>query len=255
MTPSGRLRGSVPAGDRRPGVRMAADLDQAGPAARHEAHRRSSRATKPDVVSGLADERRRSAHVHGCAGGSGLVVRQLVRQRVSDRQRSGQRLDSGGSGIPDSLAHHGVAVGPGRRGHQDQEVVSEPCSAEAAVRAGATRAEGAPGGRQGRAGRALARRPGHLLFTRAQGTVYDAAGVRRGFRRVAKAAGLDAAKWTPRELRHSFVLLLSDGGMSIEQISLLVGHSGTTVTELVYRKQPSAQDQGPGAAGGPARRD
>jgi integrase len=76
-----------------------------------------------------------------------------------------------------------------------------------------------------------------LVFTRSQGTVYDAAGVRRGFRKVAKAAGLDAASWTPRELRHSFVSLLSDGGMPIEQISLLVGHSGTTVTELVYRKQ------------------
>jgi integrase len=61
--------------------------------------------------------------------------------------------------------------------------------------------------------------------------------VRRGFRKVAKAAGLDAASWTPRELRHIFVSLLSDGGMPIEQISLLVGHSGTTVTELVYRKQ------------------
>jgi integrase len=46
--------------------------------------------------------------------------------------------------------------------------------------------------------------------------------VRRGFRNVAKAAGLDAASWTPRELRHSFVSLLSDGGMPIiEQISLL----------------------------------
>jgi integrase len=76
-----------------------------------------------------------------------------------------------------------------------------------------------------------------LVFTRSQGTVYDAAGVRRGFRKVAKAAGLEAASWTPRELRHSFVSLLSDGGMPIEQISLLVGHSGTTVTELVYRKQ------------------
>lgn len=41
----------------------------------------------------------------------------------------------------------------------------------------------------------------------------------------------------PRELRHSFVSLLSDDGMPIEQISRLVGHSGTSVTELVYRHQ------------------
>jgi len=57
------------------------------------------------------------------------------------------------------------------------------------------------------------------------------------FRRVAAAAGLVARDWTPRELRHSFVSLLSDGGVPIEQISRLVGHSGTSVTELVYRKQ------------------
>ena len=42
------------------------------------------------------------------------------------------------------------------------------------------------------------------------------------FRRVIKAAGLDPATWTPRELRHSFVSLLSDGGVSIEDIADLV---------------------------------
>ena len=83
-----------------------------------------------------------------------------------------------------------------------------------------------------------------LVFTRSFGTAYDGAGVRRGFRKVAKAAGLDARNWTSRELRHSFVSLLSDGGMPIEQISRLVGHSGTSVTELIYRKQirPVIQD-------------
>ena len=75
------------------------------------------------------------------------------------------------------------------------------------------------------------------MFAAATGTALDAANVRRGFRRVATAAGLDAAHWTPRELRHSFVSLLSDGGVPLEQISRLVGHSGTTVTELVDRKQ------------------
>nr|WP_239029244.1 tyrosine-type recombinase/integrase [Pseudonocardia acidicola] len=69
------------------------------------------------------------------------------------------------------------------------------------------------------------------------GTQLDAANVRRAFRRIATAAKLPAKDWTPRELRHSFVSLLSDGGMPIEQISRLVGHSGTSVTELIYRKQ------------------
>ncbi len=43
--------------------------------------------------------------------------------------------------------------------------------------------------------------------------------------------------WTPRELRHSFVSLLSDSGVPIEEISRLVGHKSTLVTEVVYRKQ------------------
>jgi integrase len=55
--------------------------------------------------------------------------------------------------------------------------------------------------------------------------------------KVTAAAGLDPADWTPRELRHSFVSLMSDAGVPIERISRLVGHSGTTVTETVYRKQ------------------
>ena len=69
------------------------------------------------------------------------------------------------------------------------------------------------------------------------GTPLDAANVRRGFRRIATAAGLNAAQWTPRELRHSFVSLLSDKGVPIEQISRLVGHSGTAITETIYRQQ------------------
>lgn len=82
------------------------------------------------------------------------------------------------------------------------------------------------------------------MFASESGTKLDAANVRRGFRRLLKAAGLVAEDWTPRELRHSFVSLLSDGGMPIEQISRLVGHSGTSVTEQVYRHQirPVLQD-------------
>ena len=76
-----------------------------------------------------------------------------------------------------------------------------------------------------------------LVFASEAGTPLDAANVRRGFRRIGDAAGLTAKDWTPRELRHSFVSLLSDSGVPIEQISRLVGHSGTAVTELVYRKQ------------------
>jgi len=77
-----------------------------------------------------------------------------------------------------------------------------------------------------------------VVFATAAGTTMDAANVRRDFRRALKAvSGLDPREWTPRELRHSFVSLLSQWGLGIEDISRLVGHSGTHVTELVYRHE------------------
>jgi integrase len=76
-----------------------------------------------------------------------------------------------------------------------------------------------------------------LVFTSKVGTALDAANVRRAFRRVIKAAGLNPADWTPRELRHSFVSLLSDSGVGLEDIAELCGHAGTRVTEAVYRHQ------------------
>jgi len=75
------------------------------------------------------------------------------------------------------------------------------------------------------------------VFASRVGTELNPANVRREFRRVVAAAGLNPGEWTPRELRHSFVSLLSDSGMPVEKISLLVGHKGSHVTELVYRKQ------------------
>ncbi|ADJ41835.1 phage integrase [Amycolatopsis mediterranei S699] len=76
-----------------------------------------------------------------------------------------------------------------------------------------------------------------IVFASDVGTQLDAANVRRGFRRILKLAGLEPKNWTPRELRHSFVSLLSDSGLTIEEISRLVGQSDTKVTELVYRHQ------------------
>ena len=76
-----------------------------------------------------------------------------------------------------------------------------------------------------------------LVFPSRVGTPADASHVRRAFRRVVAAAGLDPQEWTPRELRHSFVSLLSDAEVPIERISRLVGHSSTVTTETIYRKQ------------------
>jgi integrase len=80
--------------------------------------------------------------------------------------------------------------------------------------------------------------PRNLVFCSEQGTALDASHVRRAYRRALQGApGIKPTEWTPRELRHSFVSLLSDRGVPLEDISRLVGHSSTAVTELVYRKQ------------------
>jgi integrase len=77
-----------------------------------------------------------------------------------------------------------------------------------------------------------------LVFTTRHGTEMDASNVRRDLRRALRQVpGIDPGEWTPRELRHSFVSVLSDAGVAVEQIAQLVGHRGTTVTELVYRHQ------------------
>jgi len=75
-----------------------------------------------------------------------------------------------------------------------------------------------------------------LVFCREDGTPLDRWQVRREFAVITRAAGLGEA-WAPRELRHSFVSILSAHGVRIEDISDLVGHSGTSVTESVYRHE------------------
>ena len=76
-----------------------------------------------------------------------------------------------------------------------------------------------------------------LVFATRNGTQMSAGNVRREFRRVIARAGLAPSEWTPREMRHTFVSLLSADGMPLEDISRLVGHKGTAVTETVYRHQ------------------
>lgn len=76
-----------------------------------------------------------------------------------------------------------------------------------------------------------------LVFASATGDRLDKDTVLRAFRKVAAVGGLDPARWTPRELRHTFVSVLSDDEMPVEKISRLVGHSETATTETVYRHQ------------------
>jgi integrase len=75
-----------------------------------------------------------------------------------------------------------------------------------------------------------------LVFTSHHGAALDAANVRKMFKRVCTEAGIGDG-WTPRELRTSFVSLLSHRGVSIEEIARLVGHASTRTTEIVYRRE------------------
>jgi len=75
-----------------------------------------------------------------------------------------------------------------------------------------------------------------LVFPSAVGTPMDPSHVRRAFRKICVAAGI-GENWSPRELRHTFVSIVSDQGVLLEEIARLVGHSSTATTERVYRHE------------------
>jgi integrase len=75
-----------------------------------------------------------------------------------------------------------------------------------------------------------------LVFTTRVGTQLDAGNVRRQFKGICKAAGI-GEDWTPRELRTSFVSLLSASGVPVEEIARLAGHSSSRTTEVIYRRE------------------
>jgi integrase len=128
-----------------------------------------------------------------------------------------------------------VAIGASSRRHQDPKVAPHPGLSQSLCRRASRPASGAG---EGPAGRGERWTETGLVFTTRLGTGMDAANVRRDLRRaLALVPGLNPADWTPRELRHSFVSLLSDAGVPLGDIAQLVGQSGTTVTELVYRHQ------------------
>jgi integrase len=63
-----------------------------------------------------------------------------------------------------------------------------------------------------------------LVFTTTIGTMLDQHNIRREFRQITKAAGL-GDDWVPRELRHTFVSIMSAGGVPVEEIARAAGHS------------------------------
>jgi integrase len=60
--------------------------------------------------------------------------------------------------------------------------------------------------------------------------------VRRDFRALCKKAGIEGV-WTPRELRHTFVSVMSASGVAVEEIARLAGHASSRTTEVVYRRE------------------
>jgi integrase len=75
-----------------------------------------------------------------------------------------------------------------------------------------------------------------LVFATRTGGALDAANVRREFKAACRVAKI-GEHWTPRELRHSFVSLMSSSGVPVEEIARLAGHSNTRTTEVVYRRE------------------
>ena len=75
-----------------------------------------------------------------------------------------------------------------------------------------------------------------LVFTSHHGAALDAGNVRKMFKRICAEAGTGDG-WTPRELRTTFVSLMSHQGVAIEEIARLAGHATTRTTEIVYRRE------------------
>ena len=74
------------------------------------------------------------------------------------------------------------------------------------------------------------------MFTSHRGAALDAGNVRKMFKRVCTEARVGDG-WTPRELRTTFVSLMSHHGVSTGEIARLAGHASTRTTEVVYRRE------------------
>lgn len=75
-----------------------------------------------------------------------------------------------------------------------------------------------------------------LVLTTSVGTPFESHNLRREFRKVTAAAGL-GARWVPKELRTSFVSMMSYHGVPVEEIARLAGHASSRTTEVIYRRE------------------
>jgi integrase len=76
-----------------------------------------------------------------------------------------------------------------------------------------------------------------LVFASSLGTPLDRSHVRRSLRLICRNAGI-GEDWAPRDLRHTFVSIMSaHGDVPVEEIARLTGHSDIRTTETVYRHE------------------
>jgi integrase len=75
-----------------------------------------------------------------------------------------------------------------------------------------------------------------LVIATSVGTPLDSHNVRRDFRKACRAAGI-GDRWVPKELRTSFVSMMSHQGVPVEEIARLAGHSSSRTTEVIYRRE------------------
>lgn len=75
-----------------------------------------------------------------------------------------------------------------------------------------------------------------LVLATSVGTPFESHNLRRDFRKVTRAAEI-GERWVPKELRTSFVSLMSHSGVPVEEIARLAGHSSSRTTETIYRRE------------------
>jgi integrase len=67
--------------------------------------------------------------------------------------------------------------------------------------------------------------------------------IRAMFTAMCTAVGLKGARFHPHALRHSFAHILLETGGTPDEVSTLLGHSSTKVTEKYYLKESAVQVQ------------
>ncbi len=67
-------------------------------------------------------------------------------------------------------------------------------------------------------------------------TPLHASHVWRDFRALCQKSGIEGV-WAPRELRHTFVSVMSEAGVAVAEIARLTRHSSSRTTETIYRHE------------------